>query len=218
MKILAFSDFHGSLKAIRKATRVIREKRSDLVLIAGDVTQGNLKRAQHLLRLLSEPNIPVFFVPGNVDDPTLLSWRDMNLLFGLHGRSLVFRDVLFVGLGGSPVTPFNTPFEYDESEAEELLQRTLAQKGSQRWILISHSPPINSKVDRTWAGEHVGSIAVRNIMEQKKPILVVCGHIHESRGTDEIGEVPVVNVGPAVHDIYVILTINSRVQIERMSM
>ena len=48
-------------------------------------------------------------------------------------------------------------------------------------ILVTHTPPLGHG-DRTQAGEHVGSTALRAAIELRQPPLAVFGHIHEGRG------------------------------------
>lgn len=218
MKILAFSDFHGSLIVLRQVCEVVLHEQPDITMIAGDIGQGSLKTAKHFLQLLSETQSPVFFVPGNIDDPALAEWNDTSLIFGLHGRCVAYEQISFVGLGGAPLSPFNTSFEYDEMEAESLLRKAIMNRNHERWILLTHAPPRNTKLDRTWQGKHVGSTAVRKIIEEKKPTLAICGHIHEAKGIDELMGIPIVNVGAAIHSVYTSLRINQVLQIEEMSM
>jgi Icc-related predicted phosphoesterase len=46
-------------------------------------------------------------------------------------------------------------------------------------------------------GEHLGSEAVLRAIEQKRPRLALCGHIHESWGErSTIGPTVVINLGP----------------------
>ena len=43
----------------------------------------------------------------------------------------------------------------------------------------------------------LGSVAVREAIEEKSPRLLVCGHIHESGGKSEfVGKTRIVNAGP----------------------
>jgi Icc-related predicted phosphoesterase len=52
-------------------------------------------------------------------------------------------------------------------------------------------------VDRSGSGEHLGSEAVRRAIEERRPRLVLCGHIHESWGEEATaGSTRVVNLGP----------------------
>ncbi|OPY29844.1 MAG: hypothetical protein A4E27_00105 [Methanobacterium sp. PtaU1.Bin242] len=41
----------------------------------------------------------------------------------------------------------------------------------------------------------MGSKSIRKIIEEFQPSLNICGHIHESRGSDKIGKTTVVNPG-----------------------
>lgn len=44
---------------------------------------------------------------------------------------------------------------------------------------------------------HLGSTSVLEVIERKRPALVICGHIHECWGNEAaIGPTPVINVGP----------------------
>ena len=46
-------------------------------------------------------------------------------------------------------------------------------------------------------GRHLGSRAIVEAIERRRPALVVCGHIHQCWGGEAaIGTTPVVNVGP----------------------
>ena len=63
-------------------------------------------------------------------------------------------------------------------------------------MLVVHSPP-RGHCDVSGAGEHLGSEAILRAIEEKRPPLAVCGHIHESWGAEsEVGATPVINLGP----------------------
>ena len=62
-------------------------------------------------------------------------------------------------------------------------------------ILISHTPPARTNLDRTARGEHVGSEAVRRWIATARPALLVCGHIHESWGVERVEGVLCLNAG-----------------------
>ena len=62
-------------------------------------------------------------------------------------------------------------------------------------ILLSHPPPFG--VFDSVGPTHVGSQAVRKIVERKKPIMVICGHIHEYEGKEILGETLIVKLAPA---------------------
>jgi Icc-related predicted phosphoesterase len=67
-------------------------------------------------------------------------------------------------------------------------------------LLVSHTPPRDTRCDVTAGRAHVGSRALRQFIERRQPPLVLSGHIHESpRMTgayrDAIGRTVVVNPG-----------------------
>ena len=67
-------------------------------------------------------------------------------------------------------------------------------------LLVSHSPPRDTRCDVIASRAHVGSRALRRYLERHQPPLVLSGHIHESpRMTgayrDSVGRTVVVNPG-----------------------
>jgi Icc-related predicted phosphoesterase len=64
-------------------------------------------------------------------------------------------------------------------------------------VLVVHSPP-KGHCDTSSSGDHLGSQAILEAIEAKRPPLAVCGHIHEAWGSeDEIGQTQVINLGPS---------------------
>ena len=93
---------------------------------------------------------------------------------------------------GVPVTPWDWSFDLDDEAAAEMLAP--CPEGA---VLVLHSPP-QGHCDTNGAGMHFGSKTLLEAIEQKRPRLAVCGHIHESWGCESrIGETPVYNLGPS---------------------
>ena len=100
-------------------------------------------------------------------------------------------------MGGSNRTPFDTPNEFDENEiASFILQGYNKVKDSPLKLFISHAPPFHTSVDIVTNGQHVGSLAVREFIENYQPDVCITGHIHEGKGEDKIGRTVVINPGP----------------------
>lgn len=219
MKVIAGTDFHGSRGAFEAFARNIGQHKADLAVICGDITNfGTVEQAKNLLEILTEVNAPIVFVPGNCDPPSLTDLQIKGLTC-IHGEILTYNNLSFIGLGGSTISPFNTFFEMNEEEIASILNKCVEnlRKITHRKdiILISHSPPKNTKLDKTFSGAHVGSISVRRFIEENKPILVFCGHIHEAKGIDYIGNSVIVNPGPAKQGNYALATIEgNRVKID----
>jgi len=114
----------------------------------------------------------------------------------LNGRGVVIDEVGLFGLGGSPPTPFATPSEFSEQELNTTIRQAYEDvKEARIKILFSHTPPIDTLLDRVRSGEHVGSQAVRSFLEESDCSACVCGHIHEAVGTDQVGSAVVINPG-----------------------
>ena len=209
MRILATTDFHGSSEAFLKTSRKARAIRADLIVICGDVTHfGLLQQAKELLLPLQDIEMPTLFVPGNCDLPTLAD-ETMGTVESIHGRCRRIGDFSFLGVGGSSPSPFNTPFELSEVEIASILEKAYSSCQTQlKTIVVSHSPPRDTKVDIAFTGEHVGSQTVRDLVQRKHPELLLCGHIHEAKGMDRIGETLIVNPGPARHGNCVIIDLD----------
>lgn len=215
MKILVGTDFHGSEEAFRSFASKAEETKPEILVICGDITHfGSLQDARYLLSLPAELRLPIFFVPGNCDPPSLAAMEveGANCIHGLHKS---YDEVTFFGFGGGPISPFNTPFEMTEEEMTEFLKRKIDEPVMNRWfILVSHTPPKDTKLDRIYSGRHAGSESVRKFIEEKEPSAVFCGHIHEAHGVDKIGETILVNPGPARHGYCGLVSINEEIEVE----
>ena len=210
MKVLVGTDFHGKQSVFEAFAEKAEENSIDVMAICGDVTHfGSLQEARRLLSFLTGLRVPVLFVPGNCDPPSLVG-VDMEGVTCIHGRSVTYDDVTFLGVGASPPTPFSTPFEMTENKIMETLNRASSNLPVSQWVvLVSHTPPRNTKLDKTSAGLHAGSLSVRKYIEEKQPSIVFCGHIHESKGREKIGKTVIVNPGPARHGCYTIASFNA---------
>ena len=211
VRMLALTDFHGDNEAFERAKQLIRSDTWNCVVVAGDIANYDLELAERHLKELAEPGVPLFFVPGNMDNPDLSAWSGTDLVRPLHGKSARLGTVTFVGLGGSPPGPFSTPFQIPEDRAAQLLSQALSGFDKGALVLVSHCPPENTKLDVVPSGEHAGSVAVRSFIEKAKPALVISGHVHEARGIDSIGGTTLVNTGPARLGNYADITLENRV-------
>lgn len=145
--------------------------------------------------MLTEIDCPSVLVPGNSESAGELSqacagWSAASVL---HCSGAEVEGLTFWGVGGAiPVTPFGArSWDFPEEEARGLFAECPSNA-----ILVSHSPPAGA-VDQSSQGEHLGSMAVSETIERCHPILVVCGHIHESAGRSAmVTGTPVVNAGP----------------------
>lgn len=192
MKIAAFGDIHNSVEAIK----MVPCHKFDLVIITGDLTNfGGRDDAQKILEAVKDRAENILAVPGNLDHPPVLELLE-ELDISIHGKGKILNDVGFFGCGGSNVTPFNTPIEFSEDKLLELMKRAYEHvKDARLHILVSHTPPKESGLDRISSGVHVGSQVVREFIEEVQPALCLTGHIHEAKGQTTIGSTKVINPG-----------------------
>lgn len=185
MQVLFLVDLHG------RPPHLSRLEGVDLLLLGGDLTHfGHLQQAAEILRPLRQ-RCQVLAVAGNCDDPQIQHYLEAEGL-ALEGHSRILEGVQLLGLSAG--LPFgDCPFERGEEEFAYHLQ---SLKVSGKTILVSHQPPRGSVCDRTRTG-NVGSLSVRQWVEAHQPELVLCGHIHEGKGQEKIGQTTVWNPGPS---------------------
>jgi Icc-related predicted phosphoesterase len=184
--ILAFSDLHRDERSARSL--VERAPQVDVVAGVGDFASMH-HGLDGMIDVLSAIDRPVLLVPGNneTDDALRAACAGWPAARVLHGEATEIDGVTFFGLGGGvPVTPWNWSFDLAERQAERMLSAL-----SPGTVLLVHSPP-KGHVDRG-----LGSAAVLRAIQEQRPRLVLCGHVHECWGQESrVGDVPVRNVGP----------------------
>ena len=212
VRIIAFTDIHGSYDRVEE---ILREESSfDAVVIGGDLTtRGTTDEAGSVIQRLQNFGKPVLAVAGNMDLPSLDSAYE-TLGVNINARGVVIGDAGFFGVAGSPFTPMNTPYEISETEISQRATIGWRDVETARWkIFVPHAPPRGTALDRILIGKHVGSLAVREFVELCQPDVLVCGHIHESRGVDTLGKTQMVNCGTAARGYYAVINITDAVRI-----
>lgn len=205
MRILAIGDIHMSAENIHRLDDV---KNADLIIINGDLTNyGSHRDAKQILDIIMSANPNVLAQFGNLDQPEINEYLE-KLGINLHNQArLVNNRVCLMGIGGSNQTPFSTPSEFSEQELASFARNCHEQatnfiqlaepieKIKIPLILVSHTPPAQTSVDRLSGGGHAGSMAIREYIEEHQPDLCITGHIHEAKGMDVIGNTPIYNPG-----------------------
>jgi uncharacterized protein len=204
VKLVFVTDVHCSEKGLDWMRAHGREY--DAVVVGGDLAKGSSQAfVNRFLEAALESNRKLFYVFGNSDSPKNELPKEVAVL---HGEKVRQGGYTMGGLGGSNKTPFNTPFELEDQEADEIL----AKLGKVD-ILVSHCPPAGSKCDRSPAG-HIGSAPVRKYVESFRPMLVLSGHVHEGRGVDNLDGTTVVNPGPLFDGNYAEVTLDGILSVE----
>jgi Icc-related predicted phosphoesterase len=191
MRILAFSDLHRDLPQGARLVEMSAE--ADVVIGAGDFASVH-EGLEETIEALAAIEKPTVLVPGNNETADALrqattGWRAATVL---HGEGTTIDGTEFFGLGaGIPVTPWDWSFDLDDEAAGEML--AACPEGA---VLVLHSPP-KDHCDSAGGAGNFGSPALLRAIEEKRPRLAVCGHIHESWGCEsQVGPTPVRNLGP----------------------
>lgn len=192
---LVVADLHGHSMAQKHLLSLLERRKHGGLILIGDITQlGPLDAIRELFKHTSKFSIPILSVPGNCDPketPEVLE----ELGVSLHKKCVKIGEITFIGLGGSNVTPFNTPLEYTETEIQEELN-SLSSLTENDFILVTHVPPFGTQADLLPNGTHVGSKSVKKFIEKMQPLLNLCGHVHEARSVSQVGRTIIVNPGP----------------------
>lgn len=200
MNILIISDIHNDVENLMNFIDKVALLNFDIIVCPGDFTDVSLPKGfgrtditKLILEELNGLNKPILAVPGNQDEKIILLLEERGV--SVHGRGKTINGIGFYGFGGAK-TPFNTSFEPAEEEIKAGLEKAYEDvKDSNIKVQITHNPPVKTKLDMIPSGAHVGSEVVRKFIEEKQPVVAISAHIHEARGTDEIGKTKLINSG-----------------------
>jgi Icc-related predicted phosphoesterase len=191
MKILAFTDSHGSNSALSKIKKSALKNKVDLIVCAGDISifeQG----IEKIVEKIDSFNIPVLLIHGNHEDEEMMDHivkQSKNITF-LHKKMIKKDSVIFLGYGGGGFSVTDKEFEKVSESWESKISK------DSKVILVTHQPPFKA-VDEVLLDEHAGSKSIAKFIKKIKPEFCFCGHLHENFEKEEkIGKTRVVNPGP----------------------
>jgi uncharacterized protein len=194
MKIVSFGDVHMAIAQMQKIALELAS--ADLIILSGDLTNfGGRVDAAKVLQAARTYCRQVLALPGNVDQPEVLDFLQAEQV-SLHREHRCVDELSIFGCGGSNITPFHTPLEYEDAALGVILAD--AHKGvteAPLQLMVCHTPPHATKLDRLTNGTPVGSQAVREFIALHQPQVCITGHIHESPGVDYIGRTKILNAG-----------------------
>lgn len=202
MKIIALGDVHMALEQLGKMAAELAA--ADLLILLGDLTNfGGRREAARVVDAARSfcPNL--LAVHGNLDLPQARDYLQ-SARVSLHGESRRIGDLGIFGCGGSNLTPFGTPLEYTDDQLWDTLNHAYSHVAhAPQHLMVCHTPPHATRVDRLTDGRPVGSPAVRRFILEKQPGLCLTGHIHEAPGIDFLGRTKILNAGPLAAGGYI---------------
>ncbi len=212
MRFAYVVDVHGRPQSVTEAVGAIGE--IDLLIVGGDITTaGTPDDAEQAVESWRPLAPRLLALAGNMDSPEI-DRRLAELGVALDGRGTTLDGIGFFGVSAAPISPLRTPYELHDSELGERIERGFeAVKACSVTVFCPHAPPAGTACDRLSTGEHVGSAVIRAFVEREQPAVVLCGHIHESRATDSIGQSRIVNPGPVSAGHYAVVEIGEEIQI-----
>jgi uncharacterized protein len=212
MKIAYVVDVHDRFDAVPRALEAMGSV--DVLVVGGDITTfGTPDEAEQAIELWRPLAPRLLAVAGNMDSPAI-DERLVELGVSCDGRGIVLGDVGVAGVSSAPLSPLRTPYELPDDELARRAEVGLREvKDCRVRILCPHAPPHGTACDRLRSGEHVGSAALRGVVEREEPEVVLCGHIHESRALDRIGPTQVANPGPVSAGHYALVEVGETVAV-----
>jgi Icc-related predicted phosphoesterase len=212
LRILYVVDVHDRFDAVPRALEVVGPV--DALVVGGDITTlGTPDDAERAIELWRPLAPQLLAVAGNMDSPAI-DERLVALGVSCDGRGVAIGDVGIAGVSAAPFSPLHTPYEVPDDEYARRAETGLADVNASRVrILCPHAPPQGTSCDRIRSGEHVGSPALRELVEREQPDVVLCGHIHESRAIDSLGASTVANPGPVSAGHYALVEIGETVSV-----
>jgi uncharacterized protein len=190
MKILALSDVHGDVNFMKEMAEKGANEEVDLVILAGDILDFD-NWSEGLIRPFKEKGLEVAVLPGNHEGMADINFMVENYkVKNLHGYSLEIGDVGIFGCGYADIMRTLTEEEFFST----LKKAHSSVKNTRKKLMVTHVQPSDSIIGLkhpTW-----GSTGVRKALEEFKPDIHICGHMHETHGIEEmIGKTRVINVG-----------------------
>jgi Icc-related predicted phosphoesterase len=180
MKIYAVADIHGAQYRVNEIREIIEENKPDIVCICGDITQFG--PADIATLLLDQIPGKILAILGNIDPVDVLQGVNKNHVENIQHRRYVYKGVSFLGVSG--VSDEET-FSFFSNQATASFLKNID-------VLLTHVPPYGFQ-DMVFFGRHAGSKIIYEIIQDIKPRLVLCGHIHEDPGFSNADKTVVVN-------------------------
>ncbi len=192
MKILAASDIHGDQILAKSLAEKAERENVDLVVLCGDLTFQE-QSTDNLVGPFIKKNKKVLLIPGNHETIATADFlAEMYDATNLHGYSIRFGDIGFFGCGSANIGLF----QLEEEEIFNLLKQGYEKiKDVKTKIMVTHVHPKDSVMEH-FSSFFEGSSGVKKAIDHFKPNLLLCGHVHEAEGIEDmIGKTKVINVG-----------------------
>ncbi len=192
MRIFAAGDIHGDMGLAASLAEKAKDSDADLVILCGDITNFD-QSTDNLIKPFVEKNMKVLFVPGNHDSFATADFlAEVYGIRNIHGYSVRYKHIGIFGAGGA-----NIGIEQlSEDEIFALLSQGHEKIGYlEKKVMVTHVHPSGSKMEQ-FTDFFKGSAGVRKAIGKFSPDILLCSHVHEAEGIEEmIEDTKVINVG-----------------------
>lgn len=204
MRILSAGDLHGDSGLAKKLAEKAAKENVDLVILCGDLTEGD-EKTDNLIGPFLKQGKKVVLVPGNHESIATADF--LSKVYGvknLHGYGIkIFdpdpkkssKDKSYVGLFGCSGVNLGIHQVTDKDAYDMFMRGHHYVKDANVTIMVSHVHPSGTKMEK-FTQFFEGSKAVRRAIDKFQPDIMLCSHVHEAEGLEEkIGKTRVLNVG-----------------------
>ena len=189
MKFLTFVDLHEDKKYLKELIKRASKDDIDFVICAGDLTMFG-RSLRYVLKQFNNLNKKVYLIPGNHESDKMFKEviADYPNCINFNKKAIKKEDYVILGYGGGG-------FAADDPEFRKISREWYGKYQNDKVILVTHGPPYGNKTDLL-EKRHVGNYDYKKFVERIKPKLMICGHLHETAGTqDKIGKTIIINPG-----------------------
>jgi Icc-related predicted phosphoesterase len=206
MKLYAAADIHGSQYRLNIILNNIEKYSPDLVVICGDITQfGPGEVAKNFLNQIKVETIALH---GNIDTPGVIESITESNAVNIDHKRIIKKGIPFVGIGGELTYKLSKILIKDNNS-----EKPLTDSIDKNTILVTHVPPYKTQ-DKVFFGHHSGNKELRQIIDEYKPRIVLCAHIHEDPGYTKLEESIVVNCSIGKRTEGAIIELNENIDVK----
>jgi uncharacterized protein len=192
LKILAAGDIHGDTRLASSLADQAKKENVDLVILCGDLTFGE-RSTSNIIGPFVKKKQKVLIIPGNHESFATADFlAEMYGVKNIHGYYVKYKDVGIFGCGGANIGIH----QISEEEIFDNLKKGFSNiKGLNKKIMVTHVHPEGAKMGK-FTSFFPGSSGVKKAIKDFKPDLLLCSHVHEAEGIEEmLYDTKVINVG-----------------------
>jgi|SRR3989344_5030032 len=190
-KILAAGDFHGDKRTAERLADLAEKENVDLVILNGDIVEE--KDTSGIIGPFIKKKQKLIIIPGNHETIATTDFlAELYNITNLHSYYIKFKNIGFFGCGGADIG-LN---KMTEKEIFNSLKKSFEKiKDMPKKIMVTHIHPSGTLMEK-FSRFVKGSTGLKKAIDEFKPDILICGHVHEAEGIEEmVGRTKVINVG-----------------------